>query len=367
MGDYRAFFMKVQNLIRAAMFFVLFGLVFNYFSAVFSPRWVGINDNLSRTATFYTQPRNTIDVLFLGASSFRSGISPLVIWEKFGFTSYSRATSPQAPAVTYYYLRESLKYQHPKVVVLDGVSLFDYYKVDSREGTLRVTIDPMKLSMEKIQLIFDIVSKSNKQTFIDYLFPLLRYHARWKDLQQGDFEFYKKDIYDHFRGQYLNYQVSRFRIPKNYMQPTGETAKFDKTALDYYEKIFNLCKENDIQVVFLTLPRLNDKWDYSKYLAVKQLAEKHNYPFINYSLPEETGDLEFDRLKDFSDPGHLNVYGAQKFSELFGAFLQEKFALPDTRSTLAEKDDPKYGLWNADLQYYKNQLEQEKLKAAAKK
>jgi hypothetical protein len=352
---------KLQNIARVAILFIIFCLVFSSVSEVLYPKWEGINDNPSRVATFYIQPKDSIDVLFLGASSFLNGISPLAFWEKFGFTSYSRASTTQHPAVTYYYLVETLKYQNPKVVVLDGVSLFSDQNVDKNkpEGKLRQAIDPMKLSAEKLQLIFNIVSKSKTQEITDYLFPLFRYHYRWKELNQADFEYYKRDRYDPFKGENVSYIITPFTIPKNFMKPTYEIAKYDDGALKYFEKAIQFCKKNGIQVVFVTLPRLN--WTYSKQLAIKQLSEKYDLPYIDYSLPNDSGGYEFDASLDFYDNAHLNIYGAQKISEILGAFLQEKYVFSDKRN------DPKFEQWNIDLQYFKNQLARENSKDLGKK
>ena len=95
----------------------------------------------------------------------------------------------QAPAVSYYYLVEALKYQKPAVVVIDTSRiLFEDYDVDKKEGKLRTAIDPMKLSTSKLSLIWDVVSLSEEQTISSYLMPFLRYHSRWDELKEIDFQ-----------------------------------------------------------------------------------------------------------------------------------------------------------------------------------
>lgn len=303
-----------------------------------------------RVTTFYKQPKNSIDVIFIGASSFHHGISPLAIWEEEGIVSYSRATSVQAPAVSYYYLMETMKYQHPKVVVLDGVSLFRYYDVDEDEGWLRQAIDPMRFSIEKIRLILEIVAKSNIQTIDSYLFPFLRYHSRWNDLRTADFDFMQIDTYDHFKGMVVDIRINPREMPENYMVEEGEAAQFDEDALFYFERIIELCKKNNIDVLFLTLPRL--QWNYSKHLGVEQLAKKHGLNYVDYSSPVYFEKIGLDLSRDFYDDNHLNVYGAQKLSKDLSSFLKETYTLPDRRN------DSKYTQWNFDLAYYKERLEQ---------
>ena len=190
----------LKTCIRLGIFLIIFFLIFAYLSAVFFPKWKNVDNTRPGIETFYAQPRDSIDVLFLGTSSFRNGFSPITIWEETGITSYLRATAGQLPLVSYYYLLEALEYQQPKVVVLEGASLFSNSDVDKNESAIRKSVDPMRLSRTKLMLIRDVVSASKNQTFVSYIFPLLRYHDRWKELERLDFEYRQIDQYDPFRG-----------------------------------------------------------------------------------------------------------------------------------------------------------------------
>ena len=50
----------------------------------------------------------------------------------------------------------------------------------------------------KLHFIREVIRKSENQSFISYLFPLFRYHSRWKDLETLDFKYYKINNYDAF-------------------------------------------------------------------------------------------------------------------------------------------------------------------------
>lgn len=65
---------------------------------------------------FYAEPADTLDVLYLGSSYMRNGISPLEIWHDYGITGYARTGSQQAPIVSYYLLKEAFQTQSPKSV-----------------------------------------------------------------------------------------------------------------------------------------------------------------------------------------------------------------------------------------------------------
>ena len=78
---------------------------------------------------YLAEPRDSIDVLFLGSSYAYCDWNPAVMYTESGLTGYVMGGSEQPPALTYWYLKEALKTQSPSVVVLEANSLFfDRYR-----------------------------------------------------------------------------------------------------------------------------------------------------------------------------------------------------------------------------------------------
>ena len=339
----------LKTCIRLGIFLIIFLLIFAYLSAVFFPKWKNVDDTKPGIETFYAQPQNSIDVLFLGTSSFRNGFSPMTIWEETGITSYLRATAGQLPLVSYYYLLEALEYQQPKVVVLEGASLFSNTDVDKNESAIRKSVDPMRLSRIKLKLIRDVVSASKNQTFDSYIFPLLRYHDRWKELERLDFEYRQIDQYDPFRGQY----ITRGRKPlpeySGLEEKIEKTETYDAEALYYYQKIVQLCKEKHIEVVLVTLPRMKN-FSYAEHVGIQQFADQYGLRYVDYNMPELLTSVGIKSSLDYQNTTHLNVYGSQKISLDFSAMLKSEFAIADKR------DDPAYLKWNEDQQIFQREI-----------
>lgn len=65
------------------------------------------------------EENNTIDALFVGDSLVYTAISPMVIWEKYGISSYDLSTSAQFLYESYSFLDKALKTQKPKIVFLE--------------------------------------------------------------------------------------------------------------------------------------------------------------------------------------------------------------------------------------------------------
>lgn len=326
---------------RGMIFLAIFCLLFFIASEVFRIKPGGSDATRERVQAFYQLPQHSIDVLFIGASTLRNGISPLGIWGAYGVPSYTLASGYQNPLVSYYYLVEALKYQQPKVVVLDASWLIRSIEVDANETFLRLSVDPLRFSLNKLRLIEEIVSRSSNQTAASYLFPLLRYHARWKELTRDDLFFYSREFENRYKGQGLSFKKTPLSFSETAFSTTDRSARIDDEARLYYLKFIRLCEQNGIPVIMINTPRIG--WDLSKHNAVKSFADKYGILYLDYSTPELLAEIGFNSSADFHDYDHLNIYGAQKVSNHLGAFLQMTFDLPDKRN------DPAYAQWNDDL------------------
>lgn len=75
---------------------------------------------------FYDMEGGSIDVLFLGSSHCVSAFSPQEIYDGYGLRTYNLGSEQQNLLVSYHWLREALRTQSPKAVVLETYICFDY-------------------------------------------------------------------------------------------------------------------------------------------------------------------------------------------------------------------------------------------------
>jgi len=336
-----------KNFLRGTFFLIILIVIFSYVSEVFARKW----DVQKYVDNFYEQPTDSIDVLFLGASGFGTGVSPLILWEEAGFTSFSRAIGAQQASMTYYYFLESLKYQHPDVVVLDAYRLIRHNSFEDLEVSYRRSYEPLKMSIIKLKSLFDITSDSDLDTFISFLFPFFRYHTRWPELERADFEFNNYDNDYSFLGQFPYFNVNPVEIPEDLMAPTDDEVKIYDNELYYFEEMIRICREKNIKVFLLVMPRLSLA-KYSEYNAVKKFADKHDLLFIDYNFPELMKEVDFNPATDMLDQSHVNPCGAVKFSRHLAEVLKNNFSLPDRRN------DPDYERWHLDLESLKKLISQ---------
>ena len=130
------------------------------------------------------------DVIFIGDCEVYENFSTMKLWEEYGITSYIRGSSQQLIWQSYYLLEETLKYEKPKVVVFNVLSL--KYDKPQKEAYNRMTLDGMKWSGSKVNDIK--ASMTEDESFIDYVFPILRYHSRWTELTGDDIKYIFENI-----------------------------------------------------------------------------------------------------------------------------------------------------------------------------
>lgn len=113
-------------LIKAIIFVMLSSGTVLFLNQVLTPKYF-YNNTWPTTSTylgFYKMERNTVDVLFFGSSHAASSFSPQILYDRYGITSYNLGCEQQNLITSYYWLKEALRFQKPKAIVLDCYILF---------------------------------------------------------------------------------------------------------------------------------------------------------------------------------------------------------------------------------------------------
>lgn len=137
------------------------------------------------TAEYYGEETEH-DVIMVGDCEVYENFDPMVLWKENGITSYIRGNAQQLVWQSYYMLEDTLKYEKPKVVIYNVQSLT--HGEPQREEYNRMCLDGMKWSKTKADAINASMCKG--ENFLDYVFPLLRYHSRITDLTKNDIKYY---------------------------------------------------------------------------------------------------------------------------------------------------------------------------------
>lgn len=296
---------------------------------------------------YYKEENKDHDVIFIGDCEVYENFSPITLWQEYGITSFIRGSAQQLIWHSYYLLEDTLRYEKPKVVVFNVLSM--KYDEPQKEAYNRMALDGMPLSLTKIKAIKASMFEDEK--FITYIFPILRYHSRWNGLSAEDFKYlFKKDKVSH-NGYLMRVDVKPVTsIPKakklaNY--------RFSDVCYDYLDKMTKLCRENGMELVLIKAPTLYPHWYDEWDRQIEEYADKNDLLYINFL--KYTDEIGIDYQTDTYDAGlHLNLSGAEKLSRYFGKILQERFNLPDHRS-----DENLSKIWAAKSERYIEEMEKQ--------
>ena len=295
----------------------------------------------------YYKDESDHDVVFIGDCEIYENFSPITLWEEYGITSYMRGSAQQLIWNSYYLLEDTLRYETPEVVVFNVLSV--KYNEPQSEAYNRMSIDGMEWSMSKVNNIK--ASMMEEENFVDYVFPLLRYHGRWAELTKDDFEhIFSKDLVTH-NGYYMRVDT---KAQGEFPDPTPlADYTLGENAMSYLQKMADLCKEKGIELVLIKapteFPHWYDEWD----AQIVDFAKENDVTYINYiPLQEEIG---LDMSQDTYDAGlHLNTQGAEKMSLYFGKWLVENYNLTDHRG-----DETYDAIWQEKVDFYNEMKEQQ--------
>lgn len=117
--------MKKRN---TAIFLAGLVLLLFLFSSLFEPKnntvQSGVDERNDNAYGVLAEKKDSLDAIVIGDSLCYTGISPLTMWEKNGFSSYNCGKTAQRMSEAYYMLKRAYKEQLPKVVVIETNMLF---------------------------------------------------------------------------------------------------------------------------------------------------------------------------------------------------------------------------------------------------
>lgn len=287
------------------------------------------------------------DVIFIGDCELYENISPAVLWEEYGINSYIRGSAEQLPWQSYYLMEETFKYEKPDVVVFNVLAM--KFNTPQRESYNRMTLDGMKWSGSKVNSI--LASMTEEENFIEYVFPILRYHSRWSQLKPEDFRYFWKKDKVTFNGYYMRVDVlPAENVPEG--RPLADY-QFGENAYKYLDMMTELCRKNDVELVLVKAPSLYPYWYDQWEKQMEDYAAQHQLKYINFL--EATEEIGLDFNTDTYDAGlHLNLSGAEKLSRYFGEILARDCGLENRHG-----EEALARAWEKKLENYRAEKERQ--------
>lgn len=299
--------------------------LFTSLNLLFMPKYIVDNNDGRITAEYYRE-KTPIDVIITGSSLIQAGVSPMTLYKEAGITAYDRSNSSQTIAISYYMAEDAIKRNKPKLVVADVGFMYEAFDY-AEEPSTRKSLDGMKWGSPKANAIK--ASMYEEERFLDYVFPILRFHSRWNDLKSEDIKYlyYKPDVT--YNGQLLSFEKNENYIEYNPYNYEEENVICNEN-LEYLQKICDLCKENDVELLIMKMPCIQGKWNHTFDSQVSELAERNGIKYKNFI--EDFDMIGYDIQNDFYDSQHMNCVGAEKFSKVLAKYITDNYDVPDRRN-----------------------------------
>lgn len=293
-----------------------------------------------RYDTYRSFDEGTVDAVMVGTSGIDRYYIPALGFEQYGVTVYPLSSDAQPTWLTINVLKEMEKHQSPSLVILDIRCFTTMYnkKIGSLEAASRYLTDNGclrgKNKMDAINNSLNALTILGPEEEFDKLtfyFPLIKHHSAWSSVDK----FAKEKAYSK-----LGFYMSPIRTTvttekfEDYTGTTNEKGELHPMVEENLNKILDYLDTKDYQVLFLDTPQGRSQEETMRVNTVCDIVSQRGYDYLVCPI-----DDNYSMTEDFYNSGHVNFYGAQKFTAYFAQYLVDNYNLQDHR------EDEKYTKW----------------------
>lgn len=344
--------MNKKQIVRSGLFIVVLMAVMVQLCDLFEDK----NSYMSkRYYTFQSFEEDTVDAVMLGTSGLDRYWIAAKAYEEYGMTVYPLSTDAQPAWLMLNMLKEA-EVQTPELVIVDVRPFLvthdpgnPIYKSRSRH-----IMDMLDFfSANRLDVIrrslaaFAYLEPGVDQNVLSYYLPFIKYHMSWQD---NNFTFTAfEDLESEYLGFYMKKSVSLRKNKKLHLtEMTEERVGLTTLTEGALEEFLDYCEGKDYELLFVSTPNQLTAEEAGRLNTVWDMLDERGVRYLDLTV----ADLElYDLTTDFYNHGHVNYYGAEKFTAYFSAYLAEHYELPDRRNEEAVAKD-----WSGVYSLIKEQI-----------
>ena len=318
-----------------------------------------------RFYTYRTLEKDTIDAVFLGTSGVDRYWISAKAYEEYGMTVYP-LSSDSFPAWLYKEVLEyAFEYQNPELIIIDIRPFCKENTAENIDIRARRIIDSLPMGSK---VWFDTCFKSMKMIHmhdetkpefdLSILLSFIRFHSRW--VEDGiQIRSNMGERIHNYAGFFMSESRSVKSVPQSFdklLEDDQTNTKMDQISMDAFYEVINFAKEKNVKILFVDTPQFRTPAEKEGIDQIYKLVEKSNADWVTFykEEPEEGFTIDFDFGVDFYNDGHVNYYGAEKFTAEFAEILEKRYDFPDHRDDAGVKEywDGKYDAIKAKIKEY---------------
>lgn len=287
---------------------------FSYFNKVFR------NPDADYGNEFHNLPENSIDIIVLGSSHAQYSFVPSFLYQNTGLYSYVLGTPCQPLKVSYQMLREALKTQSPEMVVLE-VYTATPLKEACDGNACYVTAQYQMRDEEK----YNTIDFLPEEKAIEYRNEFINNHNNWRTIDPSELNKQKdnKGLSYDFGYVYMSmdFPPNNVWLPMIYDE-TNEV-ELEKEDVEALNNIYDMCQENDIQLLLYMTPMDN----------IDVLNQSYRYKVWDWAKEKEIKYLDFIDMSSnlglwmqvHGDGFHSSISGANVMTNYLSDFIMDNY------------------------------------------
>lgn len=184
-----------------------------------------------------------------------------------------------------------------------------------------------------------------------YYFDIMKYHSNWKNclnaefLKQGDYE--EKSNLKGFL-----FEPSINEIEKNDFKSVKDEKPIPTEQEKILRELLSEIKEKNLNALFVVAPFEMNENNHKMSNYMGRIIEEAGYEYLDFNNMYD--ELGIDFCMDFYNAGHMNIFGAEKYTKWLGHYISENYDLPDHRG------DDSYSDWDESYKVWSKQAEETK-------
>lgn len=332
---------KVGIFIKLIILAVVSCLVFVNVQAVLTDKIAG---DYMKLHDVFKEPENSFDAVFLGSSATYAYWNPAVAWNEKGIAVYSMTNASQPVEISHYLIDDIRKKQPDALYIINITRMLEakeYYnaKIHRFVGTYPFSLNKYKA----LGYMLDITNVPLMDR-VEYYFPILRFHSRWKNLKEFDLTFKAVNYKSANKGkEYLKNSVPQQPVVYNF----EDYRKITDTMKNSLDVIMNYCKQEKVKVLFVLMPQALHKENRNgRQNTVAKILQDNGFDVLD--LRKKTEEIGIDFSKHYYDKRHTNIHGSLLITDYISDYLIENYGFEDKRG----RED--YASWDKSCKaYYK--------------
>lgn len=291
-----------------------------------------------RLYTYRQYPEDTVDAVYIGTSGVDRYLIAAQAYEEYGMTVYPLATDALPVWLFTNMIDEALTYQEPELFIIDARAYGQEHNSNNMEVRARRMLDSMQFlsknwfkAVRKTVDTIHSVDETKSIWGVSYYLPFVKYHSKWTE---EDFSIHNNigSWDNNYAGFFLDSSLSIKAVEQEPVEydPTLREELDPLSEQSLYE-LLDYAKEKDIQLLFVDTPKFMTEEEIGKANTLYDILDEEGIDYISYISGAEA-EMELDPKTDFYNAGHVNYYGAEKFTKVFAKYLDDNYDLPDRRN-----------------------------------